>query len=267
MQKFLFDTSFDPEDIQRARATEARRKKEAERAAQEAAERAAQEPPEPEPERFTEDDLAAAKAAGFAEGEAAGRAAMERSAERQLAQVLEQVPGQLPDLIGAQKQSDADLAEHAVGIVMTLAHKLLPELARRRGLAEIEAVVRDCLVDMLDEPRLVIRVSDEMLDMVRARLDPMVADTGFEGAIVCMADAAMGPSDCRVDWADGGAERLSARLWDDIEQTVARYFDYPGAAADVIDAEAQADAEHPADAAMPFAPPSFPAAHPPAETR
>ncbi|MCA8909402.1 MAG: hypothetical protein KDA49_12755 [Rhodospirillaceae bacterium] len=233
MQKFLFETSFDPEDIRRAKEAEARRKREAERAAAEAAAKAVVQP-EPELPHFSEDDVEAARAAGYAEGEDAGRAEALNGIERHLADMIEQIPGTLGALVTAQKQSDADLVEHAVGIAVTVGRKLFPELARRRGLVEIEAVVRDCLAEMIDEPRLVIRVSDEMLDMVRARLDTLVAESGFEGAIVCMADPAMGPSDCRVDWADGGAERLSSRLWEEVEATIGRFFDYPGAVPEVI---------------------------------
>ncbi|MCB9958582.1 MAG: hypothetical protein H6843_08280 [Rhodospirillaceae bacterium] len=233
VQKFLFETSFDPEDIRRAKEAEARRKREAERAAAEAAAKTV-EPPQPEGPQFSEDDVEDARAAGYAEGEQAGHQAALAGIEQRLAGMIEQIPGTLGGLIKAQKQSDADLVEHAVGIAVTVGRKLFPELARRRGLAEIEAVVRDCLEEMIDEPRLVIRVSDEMLDIVRARLDTLVAESGFEGAIVCMADPAMGPSDCRVDWADGGAERLSARLWEEVEATIGRFFDYPGAVPEVI---------------------------------
>ena len=244
VQKFLFDTSFDPDDVRRA-AERARRQEAAERAKQEAAAQQPETPAEPAAPAITEDDLKTAHAAGYAEGEAAGRAAAQRSAENRLNALLEHVPTSLTPLIDAQRRSDADLIEHAVQIAVTMGHKLFPELARRRGLVEIEAVIRDCLADMIDEPRLVVRVADDMLDIVRARLQPMVAETGFEGAIVFMADPAMGPSDCRVDWADGGAERLSARLWDEVEATVARFFDYPRMAPPVTDDPADTDGHRP----------------------
>ena len=235
VHKFLFETSFDPDDMKRAREVKARQAQEAAQAAKLAEQKMAAEPPPPPPaDRFTEDDLTAAKATGYAEGEAAGRQAAQNSIDKRLAEVLSQIPQQLPGLIEAQKRADADLTKASVEIVMTIARKLLPELARRRGLAEIEAVVRACLADLMLEPRLVIRVADEMLDMVRARVDKMVADLGYEGAIVCMADPALGPADCRVDWADGGAERVSQRLWDEIDQTIGRFFTYPGDTVEII---------------------------------
>ena len=37
-----------------------------------------------------------------------------------------------------------------------------------------------------------------------------------------MADPALGPSDARIEWADGGAERNTRQLLADIEQAAER---------------------------------------------
>ena len=51
---------------------------------------------------------------------------------------------------------------------------------------------------------------------------PLSAQSGYEGKIVLIAEEALLPGDARVEWADGGAERDSARLWRQIDEIVAR---------------------------------------------
>ncbi len=219
-QPFLFETSFDPEDVRSQREAELR-------AARDRVEAETRIETLPPPPSFTADDIAIARAAAYAEGEAAGAATTAQSIETRLVQALAQIGPQLTRLIEDQRQSDAALAEQAIQVALTITRKLLPELSRRRGLGEIEAVIRTCLQDMIEEPRIVIRVSDGLLDIMRARLQGMVESIGFAGSVVLLAEPSMGPADCRVEWADGGAERLSDRLWQEIDQAVARVLDYP----------------------------------------
>lgn len=226
-QKYLFETSFDPEDIRhrQAEAAAAARRSEEERLRAEAeavARAAAEAEAEPPPPMFTEEELSIARTQAYAEGETAGRAEGQRIVEAQISQALEQALPQIGKLIDRQHKSDAELRAASVDIALAAVRKLLPEAARRRGLSEIEAVIRDCLLDMVDEPRIVIRVADEMLDMLSARVEPITERLGFAGSVVLLAEPGMGPADCRIEWADGGAERLSSRVWQDIEAAVAR---------------------------------------------
>lgn len=226
-QKYLFETSFDREDIRRrkAEAVEVARRAEEERLQAEAeavARAAAEAEAEPPPPMFTEEELSIARTQAYAEGETAGRAEGQRIVEAQISQALEQALPQIGKLIDRQHKSDAELRAASVDIALAAVRKLLPEATRRRGLGEIEAVIRDCLLDMVDEPRIVIRVADEMLDMLRARVEPITERLGFAGSVVLLAEPGMGPADCRIEWADGGAERLSSRVWQEIEAAAVR---------------------------------------------
>lgn len=228
MQKYLFDTSFDPEDMRREedarrRAREAAAKAEAEARAN-AKTAGEAKPAEP---TFGKADLEAAESKGYAAGEDAGRAAALNGIQQTLGEALASVARQLGPLIERQRLDQETTVEQSVQLALAITRKVLPELARRKGLAEIEALVRDCLKDMSEEPRIVIRVSDDMLDLVRARIEPLGESLGFPGSIVLLAEPSFGPADCRVEWADGGAERLAAQVWQDIETAVGRFLEYP----------------------------------------
>ena len=101
-----------------------------------------------------------------------------------------------------------------------MVRKFFPRMAQDQGLQEIEAVVRDAMMRLRDEPRIVIRVCDTLLDTVKKRVGGLASSTGFEGKIVYLADEGMDSSDVRVEWADGGAERDTGRIWQDIDEAI-----------------------------------------------
>ncbi len=105
---------------------------------------------------------------------------------------------------------------------MTVVRKLFPSLAQRHGLDEVEGLVAECLGRLRDEPRVVVRVADELLDPLKAHMDRLSEHSGFEGRVVLLADEGLSDSDVRVEWADGGAERDSGRLWREIDEILAR---------------------------------------------
>ncbi len=105
---------------------------------------------------------------------------------------------------------------------MQLLRRLFPALTRRHGTKEIEAVIQDSLDRLRDEPRVVVRVADGRLDALKERIDALTAKAGFDGKVVLLADEEIADGDVRVEWADGGAERDSERLWREIEKAVQR---------------------------------------------
>src|SRR3546814_15720654 len=75
---------------------------------------------------------------------------------------------------------------------------------------------------MIEEPRLVLRVSDGILDLIKPRIDVLTMRSGFAGRVVILAEDGMVDGDCRIEWADGGVERSAARLSTEIEGAVIR---------------------------------------------
>jgi flagellar assembly protein FliH len=108
--------------------------------------------------------------------------------------------------------------------------KVIPELARRNALNEIEQLVRECLQAIYDEPRVVVRGHDRVIAALQPRIDAMAASCGFHGKIVLFADDQLNETDCRVEWADGGAERNLDDMWRQIDAALERIAD-DGAAA------------------------------------
>ncbi|CAO3379485.1 FliH/SctL family protein [Azospirillum argentinense] len=208
-------------------------------------------PPEPPPPVFGEADLAAARAAGFAEGETAGkstgygkgfvdgnnagrkdgyeqaRVEIEATVQARIANALETVGNGVQHLLNEHYATSAQRSDQPVHITLAIVRKLMPELARRGGLMEVEGLVRACLTDLIDEPRLVVRVADDMVDAVREHLDQVIAARGFGAKLMVVGDSALTPGSCRIEWAEGGVERDTAGLLAQIERRMAGLLEAP----------------------------------------
>ena len=177
---------------------------------------------------FTEEDLATARKQGLEEGMVAGRRESEAETENITAVALQAIGKGILDLSAAQSQTRKSNAQDAAELAKTITQKVLPEISRHGALTEIEAMVCKCLTDHFDEPRIVIRVHDSLLDGLRACLDTTAANAGFAGKFVLLAEDGLQITDCRVEWADGGAERDEAHLWREIEEATQRFISQLG---------------------------------------
>ncbi len=179
----------------------------------------------PPPPLFTEEDLAAAREEARVLGHAQGLKDAEDSALHFQVLALEAVADQLSAARAAQDQANAETHRMAAALAVAVVKKLLPVYARDHGVAEVEALVAACLPHLLNEPRLILRVAPGNVEAVRDRVEPLARDRGFGGAVVVMADAGVGPADCRLEWNNGGAERDVETLFQRIQDIVARNSD------------------------------------------
>lgn len=157
--------------------------------------------------RFTRAELDAARSAALAEGHAAGLAEAAQSAQSLAAVSLAAIAKGVNALVAAQDATVFDTQRRAMTTMRTILAKLFPALAATDALGEVEAFATKCLHEVIDEPRVVMRVANEIYAPLRERLDAVAADAGYAGRIVLIADDALVAGDARVEWADGGAER------------------------------------------------------------
>lgn len=200
-QKFLFDTSFEVEE--------------------DAAPDSGAEKPAPAPSH-TAEELAQAHEEGFARGREAGLEAARAERESETQNCLSALEGRLTELAGDIEAAAARREQDTLRLTVAMLRRLLPRLIAEYGVTEIEAVVRDCFHRLRDEPRLVVRVADSLLDEIERRVAALASRAGFEGRIVFLAQEDMRPGDVLVEWADGGAERKSDAIRQEIEVALSR---------------------------------------------
>lgn len=179
--------------------------------------------PKPPPPKFSSEDVDAVRAAAYAEGEAAGREAAYGEHQMRLEQALQAIEQQLAGIAAAQDSANIAARVEAAELSVAIARKLAGRLIESQPFDQIEALVLRCLDDMRDEPRLVVRASEPVIQYLDQKVDQLVAQSGFGGKVALVPDETMAASDCRINWADGSAERRQAALEKDVDQAVERY--------------------------------------------
>lgn len=169
----------------------------------------------------TDPQIEEAFARGREEGLEAARLESERLLATETAKILERLVG----LEAMRAELGSTMTRQAVELATALVRKMMPDLCKRGGLAEIEALLVELLSHAVEEPRVVFRVPDAMLDGMQARIGELAEKAAYAGEIVLIADDRLGASDCLVEWADGGAERNLDRLWSDVDAMLARALD------------------------------------------
>jgi flagellar assembly protein FliH len=203
-RKYLFDDlDFDLEEQRRLEAVEAAK--------------LPQEPPAP---TFTEEELAAARQVAFAQGRAAGLADAVNDQSAIVLGVVQGLQADIAHLMQAEQQRQLAFNEAALHLAGAMLRQLFPEMAAVNGLTEINAVIAAALRERSDDPRLVIRVADSALDHVQSQIDALAADAGYAGKLVLLAEAEFGPSDVRIEWAQGGVERNAAAILAQIDTAI-----------------------------------------------
>ncbi len=200
--KFLFDTEFDPTAAEEPAAAKARAK--------------------PKPQ-YTDDDLAAARGEGQKTGFDLGTRHALEGIEKAAADALERIAEHIGHLGGAHERAVVNIRTDAARLAFSIADRLAAGLLAREPLGEIETLIGECLERLQAEPRIVIRVADDLVEPLHARIAQLSTSAGFGGKIVLIGEPRMAVGDCRVEWPDGGAERDMATLTDAAGEAVQRY--------------------------------------------
>jgi flagellar assembly protein FliH len=179
--------------------------------------------PSPKAVRFTQEDLDVVREQALAQGIEQGVRQTLAQLEGDIAVALEKIAADAGTLIRERAAVTNTLRAQAVTLAHALATRLAGRLMEDHPLAEIEALVTECLGEHYSEPRLVIRTSEALLEPLRERIDALAAEQGFPGHIVLLADPALAGSDCRIEWPDGGVERNRQALLHEVDSAIERY--------------------------------------------
>lgn len=167
--------------------------------------------------------VAEAEAQGARAGYAAGHADAAKETVRRNAVAMEDIARTLTGIASRLGEAEARIETEAVGIALAVARKLCAELASREPLAEMTALIADCLRHLVSTPHLVVRINDALYDDARARVETLATQSGFEGRLVILADPDIAHGDCKLEWADGGVSSDRAATESKIAELVGRY--------------------------------------------
>jgi len=192
MSKFMFQTTFETQGGRAAR---------------------------PQAPAITPERLDESRAEGFAAGHAEARREIDAVAAEALRSIADGFAGLAIAHAEAVRRIEIDSCRLAHGIAVKLAANLM----RGRPLAEIESMMIEVLRERFDEPRVVLRAAEPVVEAIKERVAAIAADAGFQGAVVLLPDDRLTGGDCRLEWADGGAARDHRKLAATIDVIVERH--------------------------------------------
>jgi len=170
-------------------------------------------------------ELEAVRAAAYADGHKDGLLEATQGLDAENQQLFSQIITQLGQLGEGWKMLEASTFTEAAKLAHSIGSHLANRLMEKHPLGEVEAVIQEALALCIGEPRLVIRVSDQTMEVLKEKLDTLSQQAAFPGKIILLGEQSLGPSDCLIEWADGGIERRVADIEDDIHTLMRRYFD------------------------------------------
>jgi flagellar assembly protein FliH len=164
-----------------------------------------------------------AESQAYRNGFSAGQTQAQNDAAQRIAAALGVIADAMDRINRALGDIQQRLETEAVEVAIAVAGKLAPELIAREPFAEIAALASESFRQLVKAPHVVVHIGGEIYDTAKTRLDEIAAGRGFEGRLVVMADQAMAPGDCRIEWADGGVTRDRAATLATIDELVHRY--------------------------------------------
>jgi flagellar assembly protein FliH len=172
---------------------------------------------------FSEQELALAREQAYGHGYVAGKEAALAEMQQQhnallarLNRLFEHVAQDVWKVYAQQRQAATDIA-------VAIARKIVPDYVKRNGLKEIMAAVETSVTEMINEPRLVLRIHERHFDYISQEVNNLSQRLGYAGKIIVLTDNAIGEHDCRLEWADGGMERNLNLTWSEVDRQIARH--------------------------------------------
>lgn len=172
---------------------------------------------------FSEEEMALAKEQSYGQGFVAGKEAALKEIQQQQTTVLgsinrvfERFAKDVWDVFDKQKHVASDVGS-------AIARKLLPDYMAKHGQQEILSAIEKAVSEMINEPRLVLRINENNFDYIKREVESLSSRLGYVGKMIILADQTLGDSDCKLEWADGGMERNVNMIWSDIDRQLARH--------------------------------------------
>jgi len=169
---------------------------------------------------YSQEQLDDAKRLAYEDGFSSGQKAMSEDQQQYTNVLLTQIDQRLTHILDSSKTIWQKQLAQCQDIALVIARKIMPSYVQANGLGEIESIVAKIIGEMSREPRLVFRINEAQFDDAKTRINAIADQAAYAGKLVILGDPDLGPSDCRIEWADGGIERDVKTLWQDIERVM-----------------------------------------------
>ncbi|KZL18011.1 flagellar assembly protein H [Pseudovibrio axinellae] len=169
--------------------------------------------------------LKAAEKAAFASGEAKAKKALgeqhQAAAQKELLALRERLEVALEDLETQMRAQEQNL----VSMCFLIARRLCSHLIAREPLAEVVALLSECLTPLRKIPQILIEVPADDTGALEGMVASLVLKSSFEGKVHVVKSDNMTRGDCRIEWPDGGIIRDRRKTVEQIEMAIKSHFE------------------------------------------
>jgi flagellar assembly protein FliH len=169
--------------------------------------------------QFSREELEKARAEAFEEGCRAGHA--------EVAEALAALIGSMDRLVTSYDSEVRTLRNEAGELALAAARAAADSALEAHGEARIVHALSSALETLRAGPRLVVRIAPTLVAGLKSRLEQAAKNSGFEGALVVRADAAVAVGDLSLEWAEGAITHDRAETFARIQALVTGALDNP----------------------------------------
>jgi len=187
----------------------------------------ADQPPPPPPPVFSEEDMKSSERDGYKKGFLDGVQDGRKQAESEqatvdshLVEMQEQFVQSVSPIFADYRKMVLQVQQDVPKIALAIARKIANEALDKNAEVVIGDIAMRCCETMIGEPELTITAHESMGDTLERKLKQMAARMPAATHIIIMRDPAMPHTDCRIEWKQGSMERITAKLWEQIETLV-----------------------------------------------
>ena len=177
---------------------------------------------------YTAEDLAAAldkaRQAITLDVEAKTRAVMSTEISHRQTQALEAIRDQLGASEALIERWMDDLLVTAERLALMLGQAVVPRALEQQPLADIGDMVRQSLLRLIGQPSIELRLEADLVEQAADLMKEICLETGYQGQLMTVADAALGPGDAKLIWKDGVADRNLKRIKNEVDWLIEGWF-------------------------------------------
>jgi len=164
-----------------------------------------------------------AREEAYAEGLAAGEKNATAMAAQTIASAAATLATRTGEMAVALEDATRAIEREAIDLAAMVGRKLAAHLIARYPVAEIEALIAECLASLDGVPHLVIRCHPDIADAIRETATAHMATSGFSGRLIVMGDPEQRLGDGKLEWVDGGLTRDINAISREIDTRISAY--------------------------------------------
>ncbi|MTI18978.1 flagellar export protein FliJ [Rhodobacteraceae bacterium RKSG542] len=168
--------------------------------------------------------LAVARAQAMEEGRQQGIAQAQDQTQQQLQAQAQVIGASLQHIISTMDQTQVEQEHRQVALCFLIARRLCAHLIKREPLAEVVALLSECLTPLRKAVQVRIEVPEQDKEALDELLAPMIQQHAFEGRIHLVGVEDLERGDCRIEWPEGGIIRNQKDTVRQIEKVIESHF-------------------------------------------